>query len=172
MPECALPEHLKKRKHNDWPFFLRWVPRSLNAFGPRCGEGNKGFLPWPPILISGHGIARWEATRPSNSIIEIPALKNITVKGIDIYGKEWDVIERNEEPRGREFKITLTTGGLYSPSAIQEFSDHGWMKLKPEFHARWKKLTKTKIYFHRRGYRPDHEDTYYNWGPYWGLEFE
>jgi len=32
----VLPSHLRDRKHDDWPFFLKWAPRWANAFG---GEG-------------------------------------------------------------------------------------------------------------------------------------
>ena len=42
----VLPDHLKDRKHDDWPYILRWVPRWATAFG---GEGPS----WPDGIPEG-----------------------------------------------------------------------------------------------------------------------
>lgn len=188
MPECALPEEWKKRKHNDWPFFLRWVPRSWNAFGPRCPEGSKGHKRWPPQLVKGRGIARWEAVfKTYHSIVIIPEFINTTI-GPDVYNKTWDAIETHQgAPNfGKRVRVKLFKGygeGLYSPSALQRFSKKGWMKLDPWYVAQWF-LIKQKgkelgmgpeedyFAFNRQGYRPDHNGKYYNWGPMLGLKMD
>ncbi len=52
------------------------------------------------------------------------------------------------------------------------------MKLSPEYHAWWKVMKRTKdgktqhAANWRHGWRPDHLDVYYNWGPYAGFNFE
>ncbi len=50
MPKSALPEHLRDRPHEDYPWGLRWIPRAWTAFKwgapwmvagtQRCGFNN------------------------------------------------------------------------------------------------------------------------------------
>jgi hypothetical protein len=180
--KCALPDHLKEKKHDDWPFFLRWIPRSANVKGPRCGKGSPGYLPWPPLLIEGKGVSRWE-TDGATSIIEIPDLANRTVKGSDVYGQTFSVIERKgghpQYGQVRDITLSWVEGmeieGQYSPSAVQKFSREGWMKLDPGYSCGWRQLKKGKeepVLFWRYGWRPDHLDIYYNFGPFAGLKYE
>jgi hypothetical protein len=126
--------------------------------------------------MSGYGVSRWEMSGDNHSIIEIPALANIKVKSTDVYGKEWEAIERREgaSDYGRKFTVKLSLADGYSPSAIQEFSHHGWMRMQPKFYAKWKKLWGDKVYYYRMGLRCDHQDFYYNLSivPYVGLHFE
>lgn len=184
---CALPDHLKERLHNDWPGPLKELPRSLNARGPRCGQGNPGYLPWPPKLVEGFGVARWE-TDGATSIIEIPALANRYVDS-SIYGQTFEVIERKPgHPNfGQKWMQTLTWveglhEGQYSPSALQKFSIKGWIRLSPDYRSSWKILIRREepgketgedtVKFSRTGFRPDTLDLYYNFGPMAGLKWE
>jgi hypothetical protein len=41
---AALPDNLKGKKHNDWPWGLRWVPRAWTAFA----------VPWYPQKLIGN----------------------------------------------------------------------------------------------------------------------
>lgn len=43
MPDSALPEHLRGKRHNDFPWPLKWVPRGWTAF--KWGK---------PRLVSGY----------------------------------------------------------------------------------------------------------------------
>ena len=182
---CALPEHLRDRLHNDWFWILKKIPRSFNAKGPRCGAGRPGYAPWPPRLVEGHGVARWESDF-GNSILEVPDLAKRAVKAADVYGKSWTVIERNagHPDCGQTGTITLTWReldwseieaghGLHSPSALQKFSMRGWLRLAPDYFSCWKIITRRElpgapdnaddtVAFLRRGSRPDHVDVYYN----------
>ena len=198
MSEFALPPHLRGKLHNDWPWPFKNIPRGSNAYGLRCPKGDESYRPWPPRLMEGFGVARWELAG-GQSIIEIPAFVDKRMKPEDIYGKTWMVIERNigNPSFGKKFDITLqdpkeiwevTTvtdvqigdswtqmidPNIYSPSALQKFSPHGWMKLEPYYYSFWKVLKKRElpvypetgedtVIFYRTGYRPDHLDTYYN----------
>lgn len=183
---CALPENLKERKHNDWPWPASKIARSWNAYGPRCPNDSEKYRPWPPRLVEGHGVARWESNL-AQSIIEIPALANRTVLGGQVYGREWQAIERNPGRPDFGQQKTVVLGWremkwaeivdpasplVYSPSALQKFSPAGWMKLTPDYSTRWKIITRREqpdnvtgddtVLFYRRGYRPDHFDVYYN----------
>jgi len=182
MPICALPDHLKDKKHNDWCWPFKNIPRGSNAYGPRCPGitcpicHGKGFRPWPPILIKGFGVSRWEGTGEGHSIIHIAKLDDIFVTGDDVYGNVFDGIEMNPalDP-GHIVRVKLVRGSGYSPSAIQEFSTHGYEILEPYYVAKWMKWTKTLWPNYRNGYRPDHNDMYYNYSkivPYAGLHFE
>lgn len=201
MPSCALPSTLQGVKHNDWPFFLRWIQRGANARGPRCPSDSPGYLAWPPRLVEGAGVTRWELAG-AGSIVEFKQFRD-HVKAKEIYGFRWTGIERNPGNAmfGREVRVPLedplnigcavrdleiepgvwqhtTAPNFYSPSALQIFSDEGWMRLDPHFTARWKVLKRSPegepliAPNFRYGWRPDHLDVYYNWGPYAGLKFE
>lgn len=174
MPKEALPPHLQNKKHNDWPWPLSYLPRSINAFGPRCGEGNAGYKPWPPRIVEGKSVTRWESSGAESRIL-IPALENVHIDA-SVYGKTYDAIETAGQKR--EFKVTLEWRELfwpfseadkmmYSPSTIQ-ISKKGWLKMEPSFFVQWD----ADDYFFRWGYRPDHLDVYYNYGPYLGRNTE
>jgi len=103
------------------------------------------------------------------SIIHIPAFDNSTVWGSDIYGRTFLAVEMNScNPYfGEEIDVTLEykhgmNSGCYSPSALQEFSDHGFMKLYPKYYCRWKVLNPKYTMTWSHGMRPDHVDVYYN----------
>ena len=175
---CALPDHLKGVLHNDWPWPLSKLERSINAFGPRCPIESPKYRRWPPYLIKGYGVSRWESTG-ATSIIHIPEFDNKKVNS-GIYGLTWDAIELNpaNENYMKEIKVKLHGDGEHSPSALQRFSKRGWMKLSPWYVAQWWKIKdmgkgKEDYYlFHRQGMRPDHQDKYYNWGPMLGLKMD
>lgn len=188
MSDLALPIHLRGKLHNDWPFPFNGIPRGWNAKGPREPKDSKDYLPWPPKLVQGKGVARWESAR-ADSIILIPEFVTATIDQ-SIYGKEYKAIEMNpgrpdfqKEKIVRldweEAKVWDSNGTQnvqpdnYSPSALQKFSPKGWMKLEPFYHSEWRVLKKRelpvwpetgddKVLFFRRGNRPDHADSYYN----------
>lgn len=172
MPKSALPEHLKDRLHNDWPWPLSYLPRGISAFGPRCGKGNPGYKPWPPKLVAGKSVTRWESSGAESRII-IPELNDVKIDP-SIYGKTFKAVDQN----GKELTVTLEWRELtwpfseadrmmYSPSTIQ-VSKKGWLKMEPSFFVQWD----ADDYFLRYGFRPDHLDEYYNWGPYLGRNTE
>ena len=193
--KLALPPHLQNKKHNDWPWPFSNLYRGYNAYGSRCPEGTNHCRIWPPRLVKGYGVARWETTG-AESIIEIPALKFATVDA-SIYGKTVFAYERNEgNPNFNKLiqvKIKWERANVwdqkigdkwvqrclpndYHPSALQKFSPKGWMKLNPEYHAWWRRLDEEKeepaLNF-RRGFRPDSLDAYYNKNLiYAGLKYE
>lgn len=203
MADCALPPKLRGVKHNDWPFPFNRISRGWNAYGSRCPVGSKGFRPWPPRLEEGRGVARWELAG-AGSIVDIPGLAKVKIKGGDIYGHEFEAYERNpgsplfnqkitvrlidprtiwnltvitdtETPEG--WKMTVEPN-IYSPSALQKFSESGWMKLEPEYYSYWNVLKQRElpwlkngavgespedtVMFYRSGMRPDHADAYFN----------
>jgi hypothetical protein len=174
MPKEALPEKLREKRHNDWIFPLSLIPRGWNAFGPRCGKGNPGYLPWPPRIIQGKSVTRWESTG-AKSIILIPELEGVRIDS-SIYGRTVEAIETNGPER--KFKVKLEwreliwpfseeDEAMYSPSTIQ-ISPKGWLKMEPSFFVQWD----AGDYFCRWGDRPDHLDKYYNRGPYLGRNTE
>ena len=156
---CALPPHLKNRLHNDWPPIVNHIPRSWNARGARCPRDSGGFLSWPPRLLRGKGIARWETTG-ANSIIYIKSLENVEVTGDMIYGMSFDAVELNRGnpnykkiikvkfPQWRPAKVwdELVNDRYvqridfndYHPSALQKYSRKGYMVLDPYYKAIWK----------------------------------
>lgn len=188
MPKCALPNkyiqdpkgrlvNLRNALHWDWPWPLSYIPRHINAFGPNCPVKSFGYKKWPPILIEGFGVARWEAEN-GNSWIEIPEFKHAKIT-YRIYNNYFEAIERNpgHVNFNQKLNVKLTRTGIYSPSALQRFSHHGYMKLSPWYVAQWlrikKRDNKEDLYlFHREGFRPDHVDQYYNWGPMLGLKMD
>lgn len=127
----------------------------------------------------------------AKSIIEIPDLANRAVTSNDVYNRIWTAIERNPDSPNynKEVKIVLLwdeviaphekESKLYHPSALQKFSDNGWMRCEPYYYAKWKVLKRYDsrdkedlVLFYRTGYRMDSYQIYYNWGPYAGLHFE
>lgn len=53
---AALPDNLKGKKHNDWPWGIRWVPRAWTAF----------YVPWKPIKMLGNQEPRWIHVHPDH----------------------------------------------------------------------------------------------------------
>lgn len=207
MGVLALPPHLRNKKHNDWIWPLSLISRGSNARGPREDLISKDYLPWPPKLIEGRGVCRWE-TAGAHSILYIPALENETLSllsGYHVYGRSWMCVETN--PGNPDFMKTKEVyfpfpivparvwdlqnddgsftmrcePNVYSPSAIQYFSKSGYMRLYPDYYSTWSafdfKITDgikkwSRGFFYRWGWRPDHLDVYYNWGPFVGLRGE
>lgn len=186
----ALPEHLRDKRHNDWPWPLSRLRRSINVRGPRCGRGNPGYFSWPPKLVKGKNVCRWESNL-AESIIFIPELDGREVRAADVYGHNFVAIEFNfgHKDYGKSKIVTIewhevaTMDGTqfspqqYSPSALQTFSEKGWMECEPWYKAwwRWSKMStgsNNRGFNYRIGWRPDHVDTYYNFGPYAGLKSE
>jgi hypothetical protein len=169
MPKCALPDHLKDKKHNDWIWPLSYIPRSANAKGPRCGKGKPGYLSWPPHLIEGYDVTRWEwSDRLGNHTHGIiNDFKNKKINS-SIYQSRWDIKDLNT---GKTHKNVDLIHADWWPSIIQEYSEYGWLKLDPTFQCGWRTKPWWKKYYWRWGWRPDF-DYYYNWGPYAGRNFE
>lgn len=194
MSETALPPHLRGKLHGDWLWPFNKISRGWNAAGPRPGPFGPDYLPWPPRLVRGRGVSRWEDPG-ARSILHIPALDNIEINGDSVYNRSWLATEMAEghpdfmkakdvffppwEPANvYDMKVNghyvqYCEPGHYSPSALQKFSQKGWMKLEPHYHAKWKVLKKRElplwpetgedaVMFYRRGNRPDHVDLYYN----------
>lgn len=180
----ALPPHLanyqgtgKVKLHTDWPPLLRLIPRSWNARGARVRTDSEGYLRWPPVLVEGRDVTRWENTG-ATSILFLPDLIDETIKGSDVYGRTHKVIETNrgnkrfkEEfdlffPHPMEAHVydVLKKNGLYelccspndySPSALQKFSwGSGFVELKPYYKSKWKILDKREWPWETPG--PDH----------------
>lgn len=184
---AALPAHLanwngtgKPKLHNDWPWPLAKLPRSINAFGPRCPVESGAYRPWPPRLVKGFGVTRWESNGAA-SILEVPAFAGRWITAAEVYGKTWPCIERNpgHPDYGQQGTAALSfhampwseieTGALaYSPSALQEFGPKSWLRMGPFYVAEYR----PGRYFYRVGFRPDHLDVYYNWGPFLGVNVE
>jgi len=166
MSDLALPPHLRGRKHNDWPWPFKGISRGWNAKGPRA-KGTQDYLPWPPILVEGKGVSRWE-TAGGKSIVHIPGLDHVQVKGSDLYGLDWNGVEMNPgNPRFHEpvqIRLTQRTSNVfdvwdesidkwvqvcdpdsYSPSALQKFSPKGWMRLSPDYYSQWRIIKKREL---------------------------
>ena len=161
MPRCALPNHLKDRLHSDWPPGLKWIPRSFNAFGPRCGEGNPGYLLWPPRLVEGYDCTRWEWAdlTGNNQQIYIPEFSGKVI-GPEVYKVPWAYAGG---------MVNLNEG--WWPSIIQYESEYGYLKLTPSFQCKWRTRPEWRKFYWRTGFRPDF-DFFYNWGPFLGRNFE
>lgn len=166
MPICALPDHLKNKKHNDWPIGLRWIPRGISAKGPRCGVGNPGYLPWPPRLIGGFDVTRWEwcNEKGDRREIYIQDFLGITIEQ-GIYNKTWECLELTYPVFAKRLTVDLKDG--WWPSVIPTTSEYGWLKLEPSFECRWRTRPSWRKFYWRWGARPDF-DMYYNLTPYFG----
>lgn len=70
MSKKCLPSHLRDKNHDDWPWFIAWVPRSWTAV---CGER------WstPPRLILGN--SGWNG-------IDQPQMQHHSVAWLDKHG--------------------------------------------------------------------------------------
>ncbi|HDY90435.1 MAG TPA: hypothetical protein ENH82_20235 [bacterium] len=91
MPDSALPENLWGKKHTDWPFFLRWVPRGWTAFKWRM----------PPKLLIGYNVKIWETGEAGDeNTLEYP------------FGKGW--------VNWRKCRIAIVNSKLYGPSTVQK----------------------------------------------------
>lgn len=189
MSDLALPPHLRGKLHNDWTWPLNKISRGWNAAGPRAPQGADDYMAWPPRLVEGKGVSRWE-NDGAQSILHIAALDKTTVRGHQVYGRTWLAVEMNPGrpdfmkakdvyiPEWRPATVTDTPQQTcdpmqYSPSALQKFSPAGWMKLNPFYHSEWRVIKKRElpvypetgddtVAFFRRGNRPDHVDLYYN----------
>ena len=63
MPDSALPENLRGRKHEDWIYPLNKISRGLTAFKWRM----------PPKLLVGYNVRRWDTgERGDDSSLEYP----------------------------------------------------------------------------------------------------
>ena len=139
---CVLPDKIITRKgkkvnvkdhvHDDWPWPFNKVPRSMTTRGPRCkGKececGGEGYMTWPPKLIRGHNVTRWESDG-ADSIIEIHALRDRTVDYDYVYGRsflvtEWNPGNKNFGKKGWitiDWKEGMNVPGQYHPSAVQK----------------------------------------------------
>jgi len=161
MSDKALPPHLRGKLHNDWIWPLNKISRGWNAAGPRSERFQNDWRPWPPMLVEGKGVSRWEAAG-GHSILHIPGLDKERVQGQMVYGRSWLAIEMNPGhpeflkakdvylPPVKEARvwdipdqsnpgkfIQMIDPDQYSPSALQKFSKEGWMKMYPYYHAEW-----------------------------------
>lgn len=162
----ALPKGLREKLHTDWFGPLKKIPRGVNAYGPRCGEGSKGYLPWPPQLVRAYNAVEWETSREllDGSFLTykvfVPAFVNTEI-GPEVYRHSWTV----EKPDGSEDVIDLND---FWPAIIPKRAESGWIKLDPEFRCSWGgQPDKWYRWYARDGMRLDFE-LYYNYGPYAG----
>lgn len=166
--KCALPDHLKEKLHNDWFWIFKKIPRAFSAYGPRCPGhgcthcGGKRKLPWPPRLVEGFDVTRWEFCDEQTAVdnsrrkeIYIPDFKNRRIDE-SIYNQPWTGINQY----GGQMTVWLDKEG-WGPSIIPTTSEEGWMKLDPGFQCGWKTTGWNKFYW-RTGFRPDFVDMYYN----------
>lgn len=167
---CALPDHLKNRLHNDWPPLLNKIPRSWNARGPRCKGascecGGAGFMSWPPKLVKGHDIVRWEWSDLSGKhrSILIEAFIGKTIDA-NVYDREWKAVD---VANGQIFSVDLLKGEWW-PSIIPTGSLKGWIELSPWFKASWDFRSRMFRRYFRIGNRPDFEQYYNIYAPYAG----
>ena len=170
MSDLALPPHLRGRLHNDWAIWpFNKISRGWNAAGPRPPKDAKDYMAWPPKLVEGRGISRWE-TAGGDSIIHIPALDNCQITGAKFYGRNWLCVEMNPGkpdfmksrdiffPAWQEAHVYDTPDpdrpgkfiqhcapDNYSPSALQKFSKQGYMELEPDYKSWWKVLKKREL---------------------------
>ena len=171
MGKCALPEHIKNRKHDDWIFPLSLINRGFNARGPRCPIGSKSHEMWPPKLIEGFDVNRWEwsdltGKNHTHGIIEPFKDKLITSS---IYQVNWNIQDLNTGETHKD--VDLIKAG-WIPSVIQLYSRKGYLKCDPSFSCKWDMRHKLFRYYWRCGWRADALDMYYNWGPFLGRNFE
>lgn len=169
MSDLALPPHLRGRLHNDWVWPFTKISRGWNAIGPRAPMNADDYAQWPPRLVAGRGVARWESAG-GNSIIHIHGLEKVEITGDKVYGRQWLATEMNpghpnfmksqdvmlphwaparvwDEPdpaRPGKF-IQKIDVDQYSPSALQKFSSRGWMKLSPSYHSEWRVFKKREL---------------------------
>lgn len=190
----VLPYHLRNwrgtgrvKLHTDWPWLANKIPRSWNARGPRAKLDSPGYAEWPPKLVEGFDVTRFENAGAS-SILWIPGLARRHVSANDIYGKTHRVTEMNpghpEFMKDREYTFpawrpsavwevptgevdqwgvpvlrTVVSPNDYSPSALQKFSmGSGFMNLDPKYTLRWKVLSKREWPWKADGMGPDGED--------------
>ncbi len=172
MPKCALPTHLQDKKHSDWTWPLSLIDRGWNAKGPRCKDHNDGgYLPWPPKLVEGHNVPRWEWANLAGHHREIfvPAFAGKTI-GPEVYRMgRIQALERTGDIV-QAVSIDLQAENWW-PSIIQYDMVRGWLRLDPKFYCSWDMGAWWKKYYFRTGWRPDAE-LYYNNGPFLGRKFE
>lgn len=159
MPKCALPPHLKNKTHSDWPWPMSYFKRSINAFGPRCGEGNKGYKPWPPRLVRGFNVTRWEWSdlEGNSNEIYIPAFQDKFITD-EVYNEKQEAIF----PNGIKKFLSLRNG--WFPSIIPTRPEKGWLLTDPWHYAKWDQRPGWKKFYYRVGFRSDFE-CYYNFTP-------
>jgi len=176
---AALPHKLWNMRHDDYEWHSCHKFRGENAKGPLAGVGHDKYFPPLPVLVKGHGIARW-MTAGDTSILEIPILKDydITWTTTTLHN-EMLVTERKCGHPNYGQTYTITKEDLlanYAPSPIQKFSDKSWLETYP-YHVSYHTMIKKnepycggkpngpdKVYFWRYGWRWDSLDNYYNKG--------
>lgn len=136
MVKCALPDHLKKRKHEDWIFPFKYLPRSINAFGSRC----EGWLKWRavPKLLVGYNVTRWMTVRDQGVV-------------------EWDDFEHKLIGCWRQLLKPE-----FGPSPLQKFSWFSFQVTWPLHYAFKVRFTEDRQFLFRKGCRWDSLDSYYN----------
>lgn len=167
MSDLALPPHLRGRVHNDWPWPFNRIKRGWNAKGSRPDILAEDYLTWPPKLVEGYDVTRWENTGAS-SIVFLKDLANRRILPTNVYGKKHKAVETaaGNPNFGKEIEIFIDywkPGKVsddpdpnnpgryiqkcepndYSPSALQKFSTgSGYMRLDPLYTAKWKIIKK------------------------------
>ena len=165
MPDSALPENLRGRKHEDWIWPLNKISRGLTAFKWRM----------PPKLIIGYNVKTWEtAAAKDTNTVEYPFGKGLVT---------W------------KDKIKVAGAVDYGPSTIQKILGQWkischlswplgfhvaaklWKKKKPgkediKPNAVERGYDQTVIFYFRIGARWDSYDAYYQFpGFFIGLTY-
>lgn len=151
MPKCDLPEHLRERKHNDWPIGLKWVPRGWNAFSHRCSGWRK-----VPILLVGYNCTRW-MTPGDRDVIHVLSKTGLSFGGINMpdYGPS-PLQKFSKWGFSLVWPLHFEFHYIIGDSTI-EYSNQGVI------------ISGDKVLLFRIGARWDSYDSYYNIGPYIGL---
>lgn len=164
MPDSALPENLKGKKHKDWIFPFNLIPRGWTAFKWRM----------PPILLIGYNVKTWEtADAGDHGTVIYPFGKGwvcwknrIGVQGTKKYGPatiqkilgQWTGSFHISYPLGIHFTIKL------------------WKKKKPSKDDLERGIAQgydqTIIIYGRFGARWDSYDSYYQFpGIFFGFTY-
>lgn len=137
----------KPKNHDDWFIPIgKLIPRSWNATGPRCGKGNPGYEAWPPRLIEGYDVTRWE-NAGATSILFFPGLMKEHVNASSLYGKSYGCIETNSSnPNFRQAGIIKIDWSEAAVEDVPVFDDQKNPVLDPWGQMTYRTVVTPNIY--------------------------
>lgn len=156
MPDSALPENLKGKKHTDWTWPFCYIPRGWTAF--------KFFQ--PPKMLLGYAVKRWDMSSDRNTLNNYPYGKGIlfgfqsTTHGANAIQKifgQWKISFHITFPLC--FHFTIKLGKKNKPG--KDDLDHGISQGYDQTH----------LMYGRLGFRWDSYDNYYNLGFFLGFTY-
>lgn len=159
-PNSALPKNLQGKKHDDWFWFFKYIPRGWNAFKLQR---------WlPPMLVVGYNVKTWETGDNGDlSTYVYPFGKKLVVWKNQpfMYNHKYGATAIQKVLGTWKFSFHISY-----PLGIH-FTIKLWKYKEPTEHELARGYDGVRIIYGRFGLRWDSYDAYYNAGLFLGLTY-